>query len=51
MKYCAHCKRKFDVEQDACPICGAKFAEIGETEALEQETAETVSTMTITGIL
>lgn len=51
MKYCKKCKKKYETEKSACPNCGAELIEVGKDEIDEYETAETVSTMTITGIL
>lgn len=48
MKHCDNCNKDFDTEEQTCPICGA---ELRDTSSDETETAEIVSTMTITGIL
>lgn len=54
MKYCKKCKMKFDTEDNLCPSCGAKLYEMPQNDGEEindNETAEIISTMTITGIL
>lgn len=54
MKYCLNCKKKFDTEDKLCPICGTKLCEMpqdADNETEENETAEIISTMMITGIL
>lgn len=54
MKYCLNCKKKFDTEDELCPKCGTKLCEISQDaddEMNENEAAEIISTMMITGIL
>ena len=54
MKYCLNCKKKFNTENELCPNCGAKLCEMPRDavdEMHENETAEIISTMMITGIL
>lgn len=54
MKYCEKCKSEFENEREKCPVCGAKLISIADDkndEAKENETAEIVSSMMITGIL
>ena len=54
MKYCLNCKKKFDTEDESCPICGAKLNDIPQDdtyETSETEAAEIISTMMITDIL
>ena len=54
MKYCLNCKKNFDTEDEFCPKCGAKLCEIpqdADDEMNENEAAEIISTMMITGIL
>lgn len=54
MKYCLNCKKKFDTEDELCPKCGAKLCEMphdADDEMNENESAEIISTMMITGIL
>lgn len=54
MKYCLSCKKKFDTEDEMCPICGSKLCEMpqdDDRELKENECAEIISTMMITGIL
>lgn len=54
MKYCVNCKKKLDTEDEFCPICGTKLSEMHQDagdEMKENEAAEIISTMMITGIL
>ena len=54
MKYCLNCKTQFDTEDELCPNCGAKPYEMPQDnrdEMNENEAAEIISTMMITGIL
>lgn len=54
MKYCNKCKREFETEEDTCPICGAMLIDVSkneQNEINEDEAAEIISTMMITGIL
>ena len=48
MKRCNNCNKDFDTSEQTCPICGATLQDMSPDET---ETAEIVSTMTITGIL
>ena len=48
MKHCDICNKDFNMEEENCPICGATLHDMSPEET---ETAEIVSTMTITGIL
>ncbi|MPM14070.1 hypothetical protein SDC9_60430 [bioreactor metagenome] len=50
MKYCENCEKKFDTEEQKCPICGANLIEEKDSE-YDDTTAETVATMTTLGIL
>ena len=54
MKYCSNCKKKFHTEDELCQNCGAKLYEMPQDsgdEMNENEAAEIISTMMITGIL
>jgi len=46
MKYCENCEKEFDTKETKCPICGCILV-----EKEEENTAETVATMTILNIL
>lgn len=54
MKYCMNCKKKLDTEDEFCLICGTKLSEMSQNagdEMKENEAAEIIATMMITGIL
>lgn len=54
MKYCLNCKKEYDLEEVLCPNCGEKLCEMSQDaddEMNENEAAEIISTMMITGIL
>lgn len=54
MKYCLNCEKKFDTEDELCPNCGVKLCEMlqdADDKMNENEAAEIISTMMITGIL
>lgn len=54
MKYCEKCRKKIDVRENECPICGNQLTKTSESqneELNEYEAAEIVSTMMTTGIL
>lgn len=51
MKYCTHCQKTFDSDEDLCPVCGTLFIEMPQDECDESEDAEIITTMMITGIL
>jgi rRNA maturation endonuclease Nob1 len=48
MKYCENCKKKLDDKEEKCPVCGNDLKEINTDE---EDTANTVATMTMLGIL
>ena len=49
MKYCNQCNHEFDIQEDECPVCGADLQK--EKDMEKENTAEIVSSMTMTGIL
>lgn len=49
MKHCDTCNQDFKTKEKVCPVCCSELQEIDVTEELD--TGETVSTMTLTGIL
>ncbi|MGN0447512.1 MAG: hypothetical protein ACI4GC_03085 [Acutalibacteraceae bacterium] len=54
MKYCASCKKRCDTEEKFCLDCGDKLYDLPQDyddNMNENEAAEIVSTMMITGIL
>lgn len=54
MKYCKKCNRNFENENEKCTVCGIKLVDTSDDkndEINENEAAEIISTMMITGIL